>query len=269
MTANSSKDIAITTLLSVGQHPLSARPRRAEEDARALEVMLQFAPASMKALHAGDTADAQNLTVLKDYLGMGIPSIDVIPTSADSDAAEALASYLANAGDGQPHILLTGTRSEVGESSGFLPYLLAEKLAIPFVPNICDILSIDMAAGVAEVMQSLPRGQRRKIKTQLPFVASVGMAAAIPRQSSFGAARRGVINTVSSIDTVADEAQTAWKTEPARKRPKRLKVVKAKTAAERFKAATAKVQSSGGEKIYEVDKAAEAILKLLKEEKVL
>ncbi len=41
-------------------------------------------------------------------------------------------------------------------------------------------------------------------------------------------------------------------------RPKRLKVVKAKTAAERFKAATAKVQSSGGEKIYEVDKAADA-----------
>jgi electron transfer flavoprotein beta subunit len=165
--------------------------------------------------------------------------------------------------------LLTGTRSEIGESSGCLPYLLADKLNIPFIPNICAILAIDVAAGYAEVMQSLPRGQRRKLKTQLPFMASVGMAAPTPRQSSFGVARRGIVQTIESINPAADSQQASWHTGPARKRPKRLKVVKAKTAAERFKAATAKIQSSGGEKIYEVDKAAEAILKMLKEEKVL
>ena len=95
------------------------------------------------------------------------------------------------------------------------------------------------------------------------------MAAPTPRQSSFGVARRGILQSVTSINAVEDTEQATWQIAPARKRPKRLKVVKAKTAAERFKAATAKVQSSGGEKIYEVDKAADAILKMLKEEKVL
>ena len=106
-----------------------------------------------------------------------------------------------------------------------------------------------------------------KIKSTLPFMASVGMAAPTPRQSSFGVARRGILQTITSINAAEDSQQAAWQIAPARKRPKRLKVVKAKTAAERFKAATAKVQSSGGEKIYEVDKAADAILKMLKEKK--
>ena len=269
MTALTNQGIAISTLLSISEHPLSGRARRAEEDARAIEVMLQYQPASIQALHVGDTADTGKQAVLRDYLGMGLPTIEVLEATPDIDATDALVQYF-NAEEAKlPHVLLTGTRSEIGESSGCLPYLLAEKLNLPFIPNICAILAIDSTAGYAEVMQSLPRGQRRKIKTTLPFMASVGMAAPTPRQSSFGVARRGILQSVTSINAVEDTEQATWQIAPARKRPKRLKVVKAKTAAERFKAATAKVQSSGGEKIYEVDKAADAILKMLKEEKVL
>ena len=63
----------------------------------------------------------------------------------------------------------------------------------------------------------------------------------------------------------------SWEEAPARKRPKRLKVVKAKTAAERFKAATAKPQGEGG-KVMKNESAAEqaqAIFEMLKEEGVL
>lgn len=269
MTSRSDHDITITTLLSIGEHPLSGRARRAEEDARAVEVMLQYAPASVNALHIGAAEDENNSAVLRDYLGMGLPAIEVIATSPNTDANAALLQYFKNDNATLPHIVLTGTRSEIGESSGCLPYVLADQLNIPFIPNICNILSIDVSAGYAQVMQSLPRGQRRKIKIPLPFIASVGMAAPTPRQSSFGLARRGILEIITSISTTHDIQQNTWHTEPARKRPKRLKVIKAKTAAERFKAATAKVQSTGGEKIYDVNTATDAIITMLKKEKVL
>ena len=77
-----------------------------------------------------------------------------------------------------------------------------------------------------------------------------------------------VIIVVEAISTT-NNTQTEWKITPAQPRPKRLKIVKAKTAADRFKAATAKAQGGGGKVIYNNQEAAEAILKMLKEEKVL
>jgi electron transfer flavoprotein beta subunit len=59
--------------------------------------------------------------------------------------------------------------------------------------------------------------------------------------------------------------------QPAKPRPKRLKVIKAKTGAERMKAATAKASGGGGQVLKDVSPqaGAEAIFKLLLEEGVL
>ena len=59
--------------------------------------------------------------------------------------------------------------------------------------------------------------------------------------------------------------------QPAKPRPKRLKVIKAKTGAERMKAATAKASGGGGQVITGVSpqEGAEAIFKLLLDEGVL
>jgi electron transfer flavoprotein beta subunit len=172
-----------------------------------------------------------------------------------------------------------------------LPYVLAENLDMALVPNITEILSVNKKDGFAELLQALPRGQRRKVRVKLPFVATVDMAAKTPRQSAFGAAMRGKITVVeatstptltanigrtsSNEDTTATgvitnkNTQTDWEITPAQPRPKRLKIVKAKTAADRFKAATAKAQGGAGKVIYDNQEAADAILKMLKDEKVL
>lgn len=124
--------------------------------------------------------------------------------------------------------------------------------------------------GVATLLQALPRGQRRRLKVRLPAIVTVDGAAPAPRQSAYGPARRGHLAAVPGSVTV-DEAWASWETQPARKRPKRLKIVKAASARDRFKAAAAKAEGGGGQVLTDVtaEEGAEAILKLLKEEGVL
>jgi electron transfer flavoprotein beta subunit len=263
---NSSENINVTVLVSIGEHPLSARPRRAEQDARALELGLKLAAEKLQLIHAGSAIDQASVAILKEYMGMGIKQIDVLDVPAQTDVTYPLLDKLKQE---CPDVILTGIRAENGESSGMLPYLLSEQLEVAVVPSITDILTINKSAGYAEVLQALPRGQRRKVKVTLPFIASVDMAATPPRQSAYGNAMRGQLNIQTVSEAIIDTEQSQWQVSSAQARPKRLKIVKAKTAADRFKAATAKVQGGSGKVMYDNKESAEAILKLLKDEKVL
>ncbi len=254
-------DVKVVSLVSIGQHPKSGRARRAEQDARAVELGLKLCAGNLELLHAGDAGDES----LRTYLGMGLDAMTVLEQPPEADAVAALSDYI----DSQrPDIVLTGVRAESGEASGMTPYLVAEKLGWPVVSRVADITRIEN--GEAEILQALPRGQRRALKVSLPFVASVDMAAAAPRQSAYGPARRAAIDGVP-VTPVLDDQRNGWSEAPARKRPKRLKVVKAKTAADRFKAATAKSQGDGGKVIKDkpAREQAQAILDLLIEEGVL
>ncbi|MGD8429382.1 MAG: hypothetical protein PVH31_03165 [Ectothiorhodospiraceae bacterium] len=253
--------LSIAVLVSVGRHPASTRPRRSDQDARAVELALRLG-VQPALVHAGSTAEEQ---ALRSYLGMGPEVLTVLEQPPESDPVPALADHVGNLG---VNAVLTGVQAESGEGSGMTPYVIAERLGWPLVTGIVDIVHV--AAGTATLLQALPRGQRRQIRVTVPFVASVDKAAAAPRQSAFGRARRGDIRSQPAAVTL-DEQRSGWDFEAARKRPKRLKIVKAKTAAERMKAATAKAQSEGGQVIRGVspEEGAEAILKLLADEGVL
>ncbi|MFT5720089.1 MAG: electron transfer flavoprotein beta subunit [Motiliproteus sp.] len=264
-------DLKIVSLVSIGKHPTSGRARRAEQDGRAVELGMMLADASgdkhrLTVIHAGDGQQP----ALRSYAGMGLESVRVLQMQESADAVKPLSDYLHKQA---PDIILTGVRAENGESSGMLPYLLAEALGWPLVPRIANILSIN--DGVAEILQALPRGQRRALAVRLPFIASVDNAAPEPRQSAFGPASRALMDqqrSPSDADAeVEDAVRSAWSESPARKRPKRLKIVKAKTAAARFKAATAKPQGAGGKilKDQTAGEQAQAIFELLLEEGVL
>ncbi|OMH39274.1 electron transfer flavoprotein subunit beta [Motiliproteus sp. MSK22-1] len=258
---NRATDLKVISLVSVGCHPKSGRARRAEQDSRAVELGLKLAGGGLTMVHAGD----HQQEALRGYLGMGLKDMAVIRQPETADVIPALQEYLQQQ---RPDIVLTGVRAERGEGSGMTPYLLAEQLGWPVVTRIADVVSIDN--GEAEILQALPRGQRRALKVRLPFVASVDLAADAPRQSAFGPGCRGAISSINSTVT-EDSLSSDWTESPARKRPKRLKVIKAKTAADRFKAATAKVQGGGGKvlKNESTREKAQAILDLLTEEAVL
>ncbi|MFT2110632.1 electron transfer flavoprotein subunit beta [Marinomonas sp. 2405UD68-3] len=260
MPLNSNESLRIVSLISIGKHPQSGRERRADQDARAVELGLALSKDRLTVLHVGDAEQA----ALRQYAGMGLDEIQVLEAPSQADALIPLTDYMQ---EHAPTIILTGVRAESGESSGMVPYLLAEKLGWPMVPRIADIVSIN--DGMAEVLQALPRGQRRVIKVALPFIASVDTAAPEARQSAFGPASRAALTTqICAVET--DDVAVKWAEAPARKRPKRLKIIKAKTAAERFKAATAKPQGESGKVlIKESDQEkAQEILNLLVEEKV-
>ncbi|MGV8842260.1 MAG: electron transfer flavoprotein subunit beta [Pseudomonas sp.] len=254
-------NLNIITLVSIGAHPTSGRARRAEQDARAVELGLRLAGDKLQVLHAGDSADE----ALRAYLGMGLSELTVLQQPSHGDALPLLSRYLQNAG---AQLVLTGSQAETGEGSGMLPFLLAEQLGWPLVVGLAEVEKIEN--GMAQVLQALPRGQRRRLKVRLPFIACVDNAAPAARQSAFGPARRGQL--LACEQTIVEDSLLAEaRFQPARPRPKRLKVIKAKTGAERMKAATAKASGGGGQVLKDVSSqaGAEAIFKLLQDEGVL
>jgi electron transfer flavoprotein beta subunit len=254
-------DLNIVALVSVGAHPTSGRSRRAEQDARAVELGLRLAGQNLQLLHAGDP----QAEALRGYLGMGLEQLDVLAQPEGADALPLLVDYLQGS---RTQLVLTGSQAETGEGSGMLPFLLAERLGWPMVVGLAEVEKVEN--GVAQVLQALPRGQRRRLKVRLPCVASVDNAAPVARQSAFGPARRGQIEA-HEVTVVDDSLLAGASLQPAKPRPKRLKVIKAKTGAERMKAATAKASGGGGQVLKDVSpqEGAEAIFKLLIEEGVL
>jgi electron transfer flavoprotein beta subunit len=218
----------VAVLVSVGRHPASGRARRADRDARALELALRLSPSeALHVIHAGDPREP----ALRDYLGMGIGSLTVLDLPPDADPIPALVEHLQSV---RPQLVLAGTTAEAGECSGLLPYALAQALDAALA---ADAAEIAISGGHVELLQALPRGRRRRLSTPLPAVVTVGTAAPPARPFAFGAGRRGRVAVVKAT-VVPDADREQWQQRPARARPKRLKVAAGGSADERLRAAT-------------------------------
>jgi electron transfer flavoprotein beta subunit len=247
--------VQVVTLVSVGRHPVTGRPRRAPLDARAVELGLRIPGARQVLLHAGD-AGAE---VLREYVGMGVETLHVVPCGPRDDLIPALRAPLAAL---RPSLILTGVRAEGAEDSGMVPYLIAQSLGWPIVAQVADV--IIGRDGKTTVVQALPRGRRREIEVALPCVLAVGMGAPVPRPSAFARARHGRVAEVS-VAPVADARRDGWQESPARARGKRLRMPKGGSAAARQQSATVVVASGGAMLQPETpQEAARAILEYLR-----
>lgn len=268
-----STQIRVSVLLSVGQHPVTGRPRRADQDARALELAMQLPDIDVQPIHVGSLSE-ENEAALRSYLGMGIDHVNLLELHRAAD--DVLPRLEQGVRDLQSNLILCGNRAEIGEGSGLLPYLLAKRLGWPIVSGIVSIEQLE--SGRVTLLQALPRGQRRKLIVSLPAVLAIDAAAPGARQSAFGPALRGTLipthtSPPTPISSISPDLTppTHWYFQPAKKRPKRLKIIKATSARDRFKAAAAKTQSSGGIILQGIsaDSAADEIIKLLLLEGVL
>jgi electron transfer flavoprotein beta subunit len=139
-------DHPTVVLVSIGAHPASGRPRRAEQDARAVELGLQLAGDNLHVLHAGNPrADPCAL-----IWAWGWRSCRCWNNRHGADAVPVLRDYLREAG---VQLVLTGSQAETGEGSGMLPYLLAEQLGWPLMVGLAQIESVHRRRG--QVLQAL------------------------------------------------------------------------------------------------------------------
>ncbi|MCO7215839.1 MULTISPECIES: hypothetical protein [unclassified Halomonas] len=307
--ASAITSLRLDVLLSVGRHRLTGRAQRADGDARALEMALSLrqalqtektTPPEVELIpwHLGSEGDDTE-AALRGYLGMGLDAIRWIKAPAAADAMAPLRASLTSpsaedAYHRQARLVLCGMRAEQGEGTGMLPMVLAEQLGWAWVPGVVALERIEAIEGrqrhaedgepgeakhdgetvlfQAIVLQALPQGQRRRLAVTLPAILGVDSAAPAARQSAFGPARRGQLRLVESgEEVVLDPAVEQWPLIPARARPRRLKIVTATSARDRFKAAAAKAEGGGGRVLEDVSatEGAAAILSMLEAEGVL
>ncbi|WP_372395513.1 electron transfer flavoprotein subunit beta [Azospirillum sp. HJ39] len=225
-------DVAV--LLSIGRHPVSRRARRAATDAQALDMALALRPRRLTAIHAGPAADGE---ALRAYLGMGLERLTLLVLPEGSDPVEPLIAHLRHLA---PSLVLTGRQAEDGEGSGMLPYLIARGLDAAVVPDVVRIgpaEAPDFMPGSADLVQALPRGQRRALTVTGRFVATVHPSAPPARPSAFGPARRGVIEPLA-VQAAADLFLPDCKHRPWRPKPKLIRMKRGGSALDRLKAAT-------------------------------
>ena len=247
----------IAVLVSAGRHPVSGEPRHCHNDSLALALGLNLA-SKVKVLHAGTPSNS----ALQDYFALGATQIDVVPNSGDM--IENLAAQLTDT-----NLILTGTRAENGEDSGLLPYLLAAKLGLPLVADALSITPHEnqLQEKQLEILQFLPKGQRRRVLVSLPAVVAVHPSAAVALHFIHARKNLGSINTLTASNTKAKSSQ--WSAEPARK-PIKLVAQTTQTGHERLMAAISN-KAKGGTVVNEgnnVEKA-QVILRYLREHQLI
>ena len=246
----------IAVLVSGGRHPVSGQARHCRNDSLALQIGLdlnQSLTSNIRILHAGEA----NNPALQDYLALGAAQINVVPTTGD--IVENLAAQLSNT-----DLILTGTRAENGEDSGLLPYLLAAKLNCAIV---ADALEITPQGNKLEVLQFLPKGQRRRVLVSLPAVIVVHPSAAV--RLNFIHARQNLGSIVSLPVGNSAAKSSQWQSGAPRKPIKLVAQIK-QTGHERLMAAISS-KTKGGTVVNEgnnVEKA-QVILAYLREHQLI
>ncbi|ACL58318.1 electron transfer flavoprotein subunit beta [Methylobacterium nodulans] len=253
----------VAVLLSSGLHPVSGAPVVPKTEAQAIRMGQTLGEAY--GLHAGPSADA-----VSDALGHGLAFVEHVETPRDADPVPFLIGRLSAA---PPDVVLTGRRSQGGEETGLVPYVLARALSMTLVSDVVSVSS-GATPGTLTVDQSLGRGALRRLVVRLPAVLTVHHDAPPALAFAFGRARRGRIQTIEAkpVPFLAHAPQQPLEERPYRRRPKILKgAPSGGSAGDRLKAATGNAGQSGGRVLIDPDpaEAAREIIAFLRQIGVL
>lgn len=157
------------TLIATARDPYTGIPCRDDLSARALALWPDTCP-----LHVGDPQDA----ALCDYLGMAIPEIEVLPARGVN------AHALANAIKERADLVITG--------AGHLPYVLAQMLGWPVLPDACTLDITENHARITSVTGPITRSL---LRAPFPCIVTVSPLAPPPGPVVPAHARAGRIHT--------------------------------------------------------------------------
>jgi electron transfer flavoprotein beta subunit len=224
----------IAVLVSEGRHPVSGVPRWSRNDARALGLAYSVAAsrADVRVLHAGRESAA-----MLDYLALGVTNLQIVPAAGNADVADVLADHVRDA-----DLVLCGLRAEGGEDSGMVPYLLAERLAVPLLPGA---LGLALDRGHAVIEQFLPKGRRRRIEAALPCIVSVHPMAPLNLKYAYADMLSGRISELPSGPGSAAPGDSPWTVSPIDARPVRMAAREKRSGHARMLSATTTESRAG------------------------
>lgn len=253
--------LKIAVLVSPALHPVSGRPLRSTADSAALELGFCLAPAErLTVLCAGMVSKDS----LRDYLGLGAASIEVLTAADASDVVPALAERLRGY-----DIVLCGARAEGQSASGLLPYLLAERLQMPLIG---DVLEAGLQGRTLTVRQFLPKGLRRRLQADAPVVLAVHQRAPQTRQFAYARACAGRIQYVANGNQPTVVKAPDWRIEPMTRRPQPLKAKVAQSGHSRMLGAIGgDTGARGGQVVKQgsAEQKAQALLAYLREHRLV
>ncbi|MBE8182274.1 MAG: hypothetical protein HAW61_01965 [Candidatus Portiera sp.] len=264
-------------LLSLARHPLSGKIICSPNDLRALSMMSSMmgstvdaelkessdgasngasngASFELKAVHAGDP----NESVMNEYLGYGLPAVDVIKTKKNEDPCPKLAKYLQQE---KPQLVVAGMQALGGWGSGLVPYILAEQINYPLISGTISVALQDGQYNNDEQLlcsQYLPKGRRRDFIVAPPLFITVHLRAPNKPQFVWAQQQQGEIQKVAAnanannnvkykkynkSDKSSIQLTDNWDLAPADKKRSRLSIRSNRSGFERMQRA---VSLSGG-----------------------
>lgn len=178
----------IVVLLSAGRHPHSGAPRPVPVEMQAIALAHSLRGANIIGLHAGAADEA-----IGDSLGHGLRTITLLRVDPEADQCAALTAEIRTMA---PDLVLAGRRGMGGADGGLLPYRLARACAMPIAS---DAVAVTAEGGHFTIIQSLPRGQRRRLVVDGPALVTVHEQAPPAWAFVFADRRTGVISDKASV----------------------------------------------------------------------
>lgn len=239
-------------LLSAGRHPNSGAPMPVRAELQAIGLARRLG-CTVVGLHAGSADKA-----VADALGHGLGGITVLAIGPEDDPVPALAAEIAAIA---PDLILAGRRGQGGADTGLLPYRLA---------RVCDLpIAADAVAIAREtedrisVIQSLPRGARRRLIMRAPALVTVHFSAPPEHPFVYRERLAGRIDEKPGIRVPAQAI--GFENRPYRQRPRLIGDGAGGGSAEQRLRAATETKSVGGTLMIDPDPAdaAAAILDYL------
>lgn len=246
----------VTVLVSLGRHPKSGRLMLSPNDARALALAKHLTD-QPRLVHVGEVSQQQTL---RQYLGLGFDSIDLIEAVSGQDICGALIEDLRQH---PADLILAGERAQGQDDTGLVPYLVAQGLGLPLVDRL---LSIDANL---KATQFLPKGQRRIMSLAKPSIVTVSENAPLELEYVARRARQGQINILQAGESRTAPVYQGWAQEPKQPGRKRLTIKSSASGWDRF-AKRMNTTGGGGEVIKSgVQTGASRVLSVLSEKKLI
>lgn len=247
-------NLNVVVLVSIARHDKSGRPMLAPNDIQALEQARSIC-AVPRVVHVGQPGDEM---VLRQYLGLGFPRLEVIEAEPGQDICAQLSAYLKQ----EPaDLIFTGRQAQGNQDTGLLPYILADQLHLSLVDNA---LSCELKGDQLEITQFQPKGRRRVLKQTLPALITCSDKTPVTLEYLARAARQGELQIIRQQGREIPELLAEATVEASKPGRKRLTIKSEKSAFDRLHSKVA-VAGGGGQVVSDgsADDKANRVLDLL------